>query len=87
MKHIKTFENMTGAKSSVIKQLASGKLFTTSDPYDLAPLYLAVQRDIKGNLTAVPTQKSPRELSGMVFSRSSEVDSTGLSVIYKLQRI
>ena len=68
MKNIKTFENFGVVKKYVISTLTSGDLFTTNNWEDLAPLYLAVQQSISGKLEAVPTEKSPSELKGMIFS-------------------
>lgn len=68
MKNIKTFENFGIVKKNVISALTSGDLFTTSNWEDLAPLYLAIQQGNSGKLEAVPTQNSPSELKGLVFS-------------------
>ena len=87
LKYIKLFENMLGTpNSSVLNKLSSGEFFVTRNPYDLATLYLAVQKDSSGKLTAVATSKSPQELSGMTFTYNSIVDSSG-NVTYELQRI
>jgi hypothetical protein len=68
MKNIKTFENFGIVKKNVISSLTSGDLFTTNNWEDLAPLYLAIQQGNSGKLEAVPTQNSPSELKGLVFS-------------------
>jgi hypothetical protein len=86
LKHVKLFENFGQSSSSVISKLKSGELFTTKDYKDLAPLYLAVQIDKSGNLTAVATSKSPSELAGMTFTYHSTVYSPQ-NIIYMLQRI
>lgn len=86
LKYVQLFENFGETNHSVVSDLASGKFFMTKNPYDLASLFLAVQQDSSGNLTAVPTSKSPKELSGMTFTYHSTVDSSG-NVTYELQRI
>jgi hypothetical protein len=86
LKYISLFENFGQPSSSVISKLKSGELFTTKDWKDLAPLYLAVQQDRSGNLTAVTTSESPSELSGMMFTYSCTVYSPQ-NIIYMLKRI
>ena len=46
-----------------LKSLKPGETFSTKNPEDLTPLYLRIQ-----NNTAEPSEKSPKELSGMKFN-------------------
>ena len=86
MKNLKYFENFGPAKKNVISLLVSGELFTTSNPEDLAPLYLVVHQSNSGNLEAVPTENSPSELEGLVFSyKTKKVSEYKFS--YELKKI
>ena len=46
-----------------LKSLKPGETFSTKNSEDLTPLYLRIQ-----NNTAEPSEKSPKELSGMKFN-------------------
>lgn len=73
-------DSLFGSNNSPIidklKSLKPGEVFSTSNQEDLTPLYLQV----RGNI-AEPSQKSPKELSGMRFNYIYKNN------VYSLQKI
>ena len=86
MKELHTFreflnkDSLFGSNNSSIidklKSLKPGETFSTKNPEDLTLLYLKIQNNI-----AEPSEKSPKELSGMKFKY------TYSNKTYSLQKI